>query len=270
MKTLGVFLTVNILLSYTESFSTTFYPKPRSRIFSLHASKSKGSSRKGGKIEFPPNEFSRPLRTEAILGPRRREYTLEISANEEELDALAKRFSLSNIKKLYADLALSRDHQNSSSDAECIQVRGDIVATVTQTCVRTNEDFEVDLEFNMNSIVKACGFRQEDGDLGGLSAADIEGALNAGGGSNRRKGNKVKKEGTVRNSKRDFDSMRIRDIEELLKDFDIDEDIVEDESIFGMDGMIDVGELVAQTFRLRLDPYPKKPGSEPVNYSITG
>lgn len=67
-----------------------------------------------------------------------------------------------------------------------------------------------------------------------------------------------------------LDDMRMKEIEDLLQEFDLEEDIVEDENIFGLDGVLDIGELVAQTFRLKLDPYPKKPGSEPVSYSITG
>ena len=71
-------------------------------------------------------------------------------------------------------------------------------------------------------------------------------------------------------NKQSLNEMRMKEIEELLQDFDIEEEVVEDENIFGTDGILDVGELVAQTFRLKLDPYPKKPGSEPVSYSITG
>jgi hypothetical protein len=50
----------------------------------------------------------------------------------------------------------------------------------------------------------------------------------------------------------------------------IGEDIMEDEGILGEDGIFDVGELVAQMFRVKLDPYPKKPGTTPVSYTITG
>jgi len=226
-------------------------------------------------IEVPPNEFSRPLRTEAILAGRRKEYTIEIKADEDELEALANRFSLSQLKKLNANLSLSRDRVNGSPGVECIQVSGDIVATVTQTCVRSNEDFEVDLEFSLLAIVKAFGLKEEEVDLGGLSKADIEGALNkkggnkAGGGANRKK-KKGRKEVNMRDSKQFLDDMRMKEIEDLLQDIDMENDIVEDESIFGLDGMLDVGELVAQTFRIKLDPYPKKPGTSPVSYSITG
>jgi len=228
---------------------------------------------KKGPIEIPPNEFSRPLRTEILLGPRRKEYNIAISAEEEELEALAKRFSLSRITKLEADLTLRKDRVNGSVGVECIQVKGDIHATVTQTCVRTNEDFDVDLEFSLQSIVKSCGFREEEAaDLGGMSAAQIEGAL-GGGASSKRKGKKKggRQQVNMREStSQSLNELRMKEIEDLLQDSDMEEDIVEDENIFGMDGMLDIGELVAQTFRLKLDPYPKKPGSGPVSYSITG
>lgn len=221
------------------------------------------------KIEIPPNEFSRPLRTEVILGPRRREYNIEISAEDNELKDLAKRFSLSKIAKLDADLSLKRDRNSSSPGVECIQVRGTIVSEVIQTCVRTNEDFEVGLEFDIFCTVKSSGMKEEDNlELGGMSAAQIEGALGGGGGSKkgkrRRGGNDSRQNGVT------LDQMKMKELEGLLQDFDVEEDIVEDETIFGCDGFLDVGELVAQSFRLKLDPYPKKPGSEPVSYTITG
>lgn len=224
-----------------------------------------------GKLETPQNEFSRPIKVDNVLGQRKRDHNIEISAKEEELEGLAKRFSLSKIQKLSAELSLCRD--NIDRGADSVQVKGEIFATVIQTCVRTNEDFEVDLEFEMFSVVKAFGVRSDyDEDLGGLTQADLEGALNAGGGSNRRK--KHKKRGRKNDvNMRDggnLDDMRMKEIEDLLQEFDLEEDIVEDENIFGLDGVLDIGELVAQTFRLKLDPYPKKPGSEPVSYSITG
>lgn len=144
----------------------------------------------------------------------------------------------------------------------------------------------MDLEFDLNSIVKASGIQEEeeeDLDLGGtgMSAADLEAALinggNGGGGGrsqrnqrNNKKKKKRRKGVDMRDSNASLNELRMKEIEDLLQDYDLEEDIVEDENIFGHDGMLDVGELVAQTFRLKLDPYPKKPGSEPVSYSITG
>ena len=50
-----------------------------------------------------------------------------------------------------------------------------------------------------------------------------------------------------------------------------DDDSIEDQSIYSaVDGRFDAGELVAQTFWLNLDPYPKKPGTSPIQTSISG
>lgn len=59
-------------------------------------------------------------------------------------------------------------------------------------------------------------------------------------------------------------------LQDMLQEFDVEEDVVEDEAVLGPDGYIDIGELVAQLFRLKLDPYPKKPGSKPINLSFSG
>mmetsp|Transcript_7940 Transcript_7940/g.9217 ORF Transcript_7940/g.9217 Transcript_7940/m.9217 type:complete len:172 (-) Transcript_7940:847-1362(-) len=168
-----------------------------------------------------------------------------------------------------------------SGTGECIQVSGSIIAEVTQTCVRTNEDFEVDLEFEISSLVKSSGTAGSEEDeygsssssLGGMSLSDIEGSIHGGRRGGGRKKGKKRRGGKGSNSRESgslLSSNKMKELQDLLQDFDVDEDIVEDESIFGTDGIIDVGELIAQSFRLKLDPYPKKPGSEPVNYSITG
>jgi hypothetical protein len=224
-----------------------------------------------GPIPLPENEFSRTLRTEIILGPRRREYEYQISANEEELEALAKRFKLTKISKLEADLLLRRDRNNSSPGTECIQVEGSISAAVTQTCVRTNEDFDVDLEFSFLNIVRSTGNGMADADLnlGGMNLAQIQGSL---GGSGQRSNNKKrkKKHPNLKNDGISLDDRTMGEIGSLMQEFEVQDDVIEDVLIFGNDGILDVGELVAQSFRLKLDPYPKKPGSEPVKYSISG
>ena len=220
------------------------------------------------------NEFSRQLRTSVVLSPRRKEYAVSIAANEEELGALAKRFSLSRIDKLEANLVLARGRSSqSSSDGDCITVEGDVVSTVSQTCVRTNEDFNVDLEFELMSIVRATAAKAGDqmDDLGGLSAAEVDALINAT--KQKKKGKKRggrKKAASGFGSKQNLNEVKIRELEDMLQDFNFEDDVVEDESVFASDGILDIGELVAQMFRLKLDPYPKKPGSEPVRYSITG
>jgi hypothetical protein len=44
-------------------------------------------------------------------------------------------------------------------------------------------------------------------------------------------------------------------------EYEVSDEIIEDESCFCTDGIVDCGEIVAQMFRSKLDPYPKKPGS---------
>jgi hypothetical protein len=66
-----------------------------------------------GNVVRPPNEFSRTYQVERILGgPRQKDYEISIQANEEEREGLAKRFDLSNIEKLEAELFLRRDPQH--------------------------------------------------------------------------------------------------------------------------------------------------------------
>ena len=46
--------------------------------------------------------------------------------------------------------------------------------------------------------------------------------------------------------------------------------LMEDQAIYSTTGILDLGELVAQTFWLSVDKYPKKPGTDPIQFSITG
>ena len=67
--------------------------------------------------------------------------------------------------------------------------------------------------------------------------------------------------------------MDVLELQKLLQDdLGNEEDVLmEDESIYSTTGgFLDVGELVAQLFWLELDPYPKKPGTGPIQRSITG
>lgn len=150
-----------------------------------------------------------------------------------------------------------------------ISVNGNIVAELSQTCVRTNEDFPVELEFDISVVVKASYEETKDD----VDLAQLQYALDNGDNRNRRKKKGGRKKGGGKATQgADLSDIGMKEIESLLKDFEVDEDLdlFEDEAILGSDGVLDVGELVAQMFRLKLDPYPKKPGSQPVSYSITG
>jgi hypothetical protein len=210
-----------------------------------------------------PNEFSRPLNTDRILktasGKQRRsyrDYQTIIEATPEECSQLAKRFELNHLESLKADLSLSLpSHYNSrGGGALTVQVEGSILATLTQTCVRTNENFDVTVEFPMTVIVKPVSSNFESDDK------EVDDAP------------QIKKKKTARND-RSFDVMELQQmIERQVDEYDFNvEEIVEDEAIYSAaSGILDMGELVSQTFWLNLDPYPKKPGSGPVEFTISG
>ena len=51
-------------------------------------------------------------------------------------------------------------------------------------------------------------------------------------------------------------------------EYEVTDEIIEDERCFCSDGLVDCGEIVAQMFRSKLDPYPKKPGSASSEYFV--
>ena len=135
------------------------------------------------------------------------------------------------------------------------------MARVTQTCVRTGEKFDVDVEFPLFSIVRpleVLGKAKETEDL-----AELNKYLEKNSGSQR-------KQKKVNTPDRNINEMDMMELQNLLQDFDLEDDVMEDEAIFSTNGILDVGELVAQLFWLKLDPYPKKPGTGPITVSITG
>lgn len=209
------------------------------------------------------NEFSRTLSTENILktasGNRRRarEFKTSISATEEECRALEVRFELKKLHSLEAEVSISSNNVGGATRSKglvTVDVHGIINASLTRTCVRTNKDFVESFELNFDSIVKPTsnGFFQVEDDDAWCS-------------SETRKKPKLK-------------STRLNNLEDLLELQDsLDgsqgarDDVIEDEHIYSLStGLLDVGELVAQNFWLALDPYPKLPGSEPVEASISG
>jgi len=209
------------------------------------------------------NEFSRTLNTEKILktasGNRRRsrDFKIIISATEEECHGLERRFELNKLHSLEADLSISSNNVGGSSRSNgpvTVYVEGTIHASLTRSCIRTNKEFVESFECKVDSLVKPTSnafFRMEDDD-----------ALHY---SESKKKQKLK-------------SAQVNNLEDLLELQDAldasesaSEDILEDEHIYSLStGLLDVGELVAQNFWLALDPYPKLPGSEPVETSISG
>jgi hypothetical protein len=229
------------------------------------------------------NEFSRTIRvskwfaamggSSSTRGGGSKSVNLSISATESERYALATRFRLSNITALSAELVVqpALGMEGRRSEDNCIEARGTVSAQVKQTCVRTNEDFDVDLEFTFDTTLKAMAATSASG---AMSAGEME-ALNAAaqldsGTSRKKKGNNKKH--SVKTFKggqsTDLDTTGLESLQNILMEYEVTNDIIEDESCFCTDGIVDVGEIVSQMFRSKLDPYPKKPGSVPVKYTF--
>ena len=236
-----------------------------------------------GAAALPPNEFSRTLRPDRIQrnGIQRTAagYQTSIQADPEECRALAKRFDLSDIASLAADLTLrpgdSSGSRYSASSTASFLVEGTCRATVTQRCVRTNEDFPIDLEFPLY-----CVLRPVVAQSGMLGTDEL---LNTGGGRGdedrrtERRGGGGGGGGKTTSYRPDagnsfLNDMDLLELQRMLQADLNDEDdlLMEDEAIYTTGGLMDVGELVAQLFCLELDPYPKKPGTGPIQRSITG
>jgi hypothetical protein len=238
------------------------------------------------------NEFSRTIRVNKWFGiggggptnRRNKSMNVSVSATSSEREALAKRFRLSHISALSSEVVV-QPAVGDADDSGSIEAMGTITAQVTQTCVRTNEGFDVDLEFTFHTVLRAMEAlaasndgaaddaenQLSDGELAALEAAA---QLDGGGRQQRKKkggGGKQKRDKGVRGgqSSRDLDAMGMKELQNILQEYEVQDEIIEDESCFCTDGIVDVGEIVAQMFRSKLDPYPKKPGTDPVSFSFT-
>ena len=262
-----------ILFSTTNAFATLLNfavpPKARStRILSTCCL----AKRNSGAVP-PPNEFSRTLRPERILrsgSQRSSGYQVSFQAEPNECQALASRFDLSEIASLATDLTLRPGDSgnryysaatSSSASSASVQVEGTCRATVTQRCVRTNEDFQIDLEFPLYCVVRPVVPLSETLGTGGLNNNNSNG---------RTEPRSGKSNGYLANNY--LDEMDVLELQRMLQaGLSAEDDVlIEDEAIYTVGGLLDLGELVAQLFWLELDPYPKKPGTGPIQRSITG
>lgn len=93
-------------------------------------------------------EFSRLFPVDKL---RNHEMDERIEANEEELEALAKRMGVVALKNLNAKLRLQRIHSG-----EMVEVKGHFKATVVQDCVVTLEPFEalVEEDFTFKELMQ--------------------------------------------------------------------------------------------------------------------
>ena len=238
------------------------------------------------------NEFSRTIRVSKWFSAggggssrsNNRIMNLDLIASELERHALAKRFRLSAIASLTADLTVVPAlHGNAIDVGDCIEASGTVSSTLTQKCVRTNEDFEISMEFSFDTVLRAKKANKSsaanvdsndepelsEGELAALEAAST---LDGGGRrKNKKKGNKQKGVKGIRGgqSSKDLDGSGMKQLQDILMECEVTDEIIEDEACFCTDGIVDCGEIVAQMFRSKLDPYPKKPGSDPVSYSFT-
>jgi hypothetical protein len=243
------------------------------------------------------NEFSRTIRVNkwfavgaGINNRRNKAMNLSVSATSSERESLAKRFRLSNISDLSAEMVV-QPALGDNDNTGCIEAKGTITARVTQTCVRTNEGFDVDLEFPFHTVLRAMEAATSSGNDGADTTdilsegelAALDAAAQLGDGRQQRKkkkggggegGGKQKREKGIKGvrggqSSRDLDDMGMKELQNIMQEYEVLDEIIEDESCFCTDGIVDVGEIVAQMFRSKLDPYPKKPGTDPVSYSFT-
>ena len=254
------------------------------------------------------NEFSRTIRvskwfngggggggtgSSSSFSRQRKRMDLQIFATPEERYALANRFRLSKITALSADMVIQpafgggndpSEGGNAGGQVECIEAVGTVCAQVTQKCVRSNEDFDVNLEFSFETVLRAMSSNSDKGNNNGsvdvddapLSVGEVsalDAALRIGNNAKQQRKNKGgdKPRGGKgitggRQSSKDLDGAGMKQMKDILMEYEVSDEIIEDESCFCTDGIVDCGEIVAQMFRSKLDPYPKKPGSVRVMY----
>ena len=247
---------------------------------------------------FSRNEFSRILHVDRIFRNRRRgadggggnsqqrDHTVTVKADADECSALAKRFDLKDLTRLTADISFRPAAEALVASAGGVgglpvEAEGTIEAHLTQTCVRTNEEFEVDVEFPLYAVVKPVAANNDE-DLRRLFLQQQEEeAAAASGKKSKKKKNKKRapRDDVFHENKKEYNLADVFDLQAAIQEADFfgdDEtggaaDLVEDESIYSLSSeQLDVGELIAQTFYLQLDPFPKKPGSDPVSWEISG
>lgn len=216
----------------------------------------------------PRNEFSRVVRAEVIANADRRRrrggdggHATSVAANAEELRALARRFDLPRLDALTADLVL----RTTTNDDDVVRAEGTLSASLARTCVRTNDVFDVDMtNVDVEAAVRCADV---DPSFHDASSSDADHRRD----DERRRTQRRRRSKNVRLGRGGgpIDDVGVADLQKLLEEVDYEDDVIEDDAIF-KNGDLDVGELVAQMFRLKLDPYPKKPGSKPVKISISG
>jgi len=199
-----------------------------------------------------------------------------VEAKPDELQELSQRFQLPNIHQLRADLTIQQNSPGrgtTGKSEDILYIQGSIMSNLTQTCVRTNDDFDVEMNVNFTSTIRSTTFGSNDPDS--LIMEEEESNSRRQGDNDRKSSQKKRrkdKKAMSRSSNRGINEIGMMELQNLVTDMsneDEDNELIEDEAVYH-NGVLDAGELVAQIFSLKLDTYPKKPGSKPVKYSITG
>ena len=228
---------------------------------------------------FSRNEFSRILYVDRIFRKRtriqnHRDHDVTVKADASECRALAKRFDLKGLTRLEAQLTFRPAAEGllTATDGNIpVEAEGTIEAHLTQKCIRTNEEFDVDMELPIYAVIKPVESNNDE-DLRRLFLQQQEKKV-AEVASGCKKKDYVFHENKQKNNLADiFDLQAAIQEADFLDDSEAGTaDLVEDEAIYSFSSeQLDVGELIAQTFWLELDPYPKKPGSDPVSWEISG
>lgn len=184
----------------------------------------KGGSGKGEQMEMatgappPKPPFSRPFSVEELL--RRPEEPLTLTADPDELAALANEDGVVSIEALKAAFKIARQGKN-------IRVTGQVRASVTQECVVTLEPFSTE-------IVEDVDVRYA------FPAAPVPQPRESGRMSRRRAQDLM------------VDHRPAPPVFAAHEEDDPPDTII--------DGKIDLGALAAEFMALGLDPYPRKPG----------
>lgn len=252
--------------------------------------------------QFSRNEFSRIIHIDRIfqnkrrtLNQQQRDHDVSVKADGTERAMLAERFQLKGLTKLEADLVFRPAISASSAMGGSyttnfpIVAEGTIEAHLIQTCVRTGESFEVDVEIPVNAIIRPVQSNSDgtatNDNMDSLRHTDYDNhddSSSSGGKKKKQKKNKKKNKHVMHQNKKVHNLDDIFDLQTAIEQAELYEgsigggidgndtaDVVEDEGIYSFSSdQLDVGELVSQTFYLQLDWYPKKPGSEPVEFEM--
>jgi hypothetical protein len=289
---------------YTRTNSKHHEQSRKYQSFSSARLSSSSTNNNEATTRINTNEFSRIVPVDRVLFRQRsgsssiaNEYNVNIEATNDECIQLAKRFEIHSIHQLQASVCLrshndrGRSAASNSNNKYDVEVDGTVTATVTQRCVRTNESFNSTIEFPIYCLVRPAipvmGLLKLDmmNDLESIDDESISSKTkksktggNAKGASDKGSSNKKKKNYQETTSSI-IDDMDVQQLQRLLEQ-NIDSNdnnnndlsIMEDEFIYSTStsNIFDIGELISQVFWLELDPYPKKPGTGPVQFSISG